>query len=130
LLVFVYGTLTESDQVDEVLDDWRFAGRATLEGLARVEGRYPTLAPGGTTDGRLLTTPEVDALDAYERVDDGLYVRASVPVDPPLSGHEEAVLYVGDPDRLDAPGTWPGEGPFPDRVRRVLADRDVVVRPE
>jgi hypothetical protein len=37
-------------------------------------------------------------------------------------------VYVGDPDRLDADATWPGAGPFAERVRSVLDDRDVRVR--
>jgi gamma-glutamylcyclotransferase (GGCT)/AIG2-like uncharacterized protein YtfP len=134
VLVFVYGTLTDAGQVEAVLDEWRFVGRATLAGLHRVEGRYPTLAPGGETPGRLLATPAVDALDAYEGVDSGLYLRVAVPVaddgwgagGPPPS---EAAVYVGDPERLDAEASWPGEGSFAERVRSVLAAHEVVVRP-
>lgn len=122
--VFVYGTLTKPDRVDAILDDWRFDGAAVLEGLQRVEGRYPTLAPGGRTEGRLLVTPELDALDAYERIDTGLYVR----IDVPLVDGDRCWIYVGDPDRLDAPVDWPGEGPFADRVRRCIETETVRVR--
>jgi len=52
--VFVYGTLTEPERVAEVLDSYVYVGPATLFGLHLVEGRYPTLAPGGETGGRLL----------------------------------------------------------------------------
>lgn len=122
--VFVYGTLADADQAQALLDDWRFDGPAALDGLHRVEGRYPTLAPGGRTEGRLLVTPQLDALDAYEGVDAGLYVRVGVP----LVDGDRAWLYVGDPTRLDAAADWPGEGPFADRVRRSLETEGVRVR--
>jgi gamma-glutamylcyclotransferase (GGCT)/AIG2-like uncharacterized protein YtfP len=129
--VFVYGTLTESDRVDEVLEGrpWSFAGDATLRGLHRVDGRYPTLAPGGEVRGRLLETDAVDALDAYEGVDRGLYVRVDVPaVDAPdVDG--TAAAYVGDPDRLGVADAvaWPGDGGLGERVRRYVAANDVAV---
>jgi gamma-glutamylcyclotransferase (GGCT)/AIG2-like uncharacterized protein YtfP len=104
---FVYGTLTEPERAAEVLDSYVYVGSATLFGLHLVEGRYPTLAPGGETGGRLLRTDELDALDAYESVETGLYRRVSVPLDAPGSHPDEAVVYVGDPDRLDADATWP-----------------------
>lgn len=129
MLVFVYGTLTDGDRVVAVLDDWRFAGPATLAGLHRVEGRYPTLAPGGSVGGRLLATDEVAALDAHEGVDRGLYVRVTVPVAPAGGAPDETEVYVGDPDRLDVDASWPGNGAFPERVRRYVAEHDVVVRP-
>lgn len=146
--VFVYGTLTEPTRVREVLDSFAFVGAATLTGLRVVEGRYPTLAPprsvAGDADdqtgsstahgiddavgGRLLRTDEMDALDAYERVDDDLYVRVSVPLIDADGDHAGTVaVYVGDPDRLAADATWPGDGPFPRRVRRTVADLDVTV---
>lgn len=77
---FVYGTLTEPERVAELLDRFDLGPEATLYGLHRIEGRYPTLAPGGEVEGRLLETPETQRLDAYEGVDSGLYVRVSVPV--------------------------------------------------
>ncbi|MFC5133111.1 MULTISPECIES: gamma-glutamylcyclotransferase family protein [Haloferacaceae] len=126
--VFVYGTLTEPDRVGEVLDSFVFVGPATLVGLRPVEGRYPTLAPGGETAGRLLRTDAIDVLDAYEGVDDGIYVRVAVPLDAPDGHPEEATLYVGDPDRLDADATWPGDGEFGERVRTYLDRADVAVR--
>ncbi|GAA0520562.1 Gamma-glutamyl cyclotransferase, AIG2-like [Halorubrum aquaticum] len=126
--VFVYGTLTEPDRVGEVLDSFVFVGPATLSGLRTVEGRYPTLAPGGETAGRLLRTDETGTLDAYEGVDDGLYVRVSVPLDAPDGHPEEAALYVGDPDRLGADATWPGDGGFRERVREYLDRTEVAVR--
>jgi gamma-glutamylcyclotransferase (GGCT)/AIG2-like uncharacterized protein YtfP len=123
--VFVYGTLTSPERVTAVVDSYAFVGPAVLHGLHLVEGRYPTLAPGGEAAGRLLRTDEIDRLDAYEGVDSGLYVRASVP----LTDGGEAAIYVGDPDRLGAAVDWPGSGPFADRVRAYLADADVSVEP-
>jgi len=126
--VFVYGTLTEPERVGELLDSFVFVGPATLTGLRLVEGEYPTLAPGGETAGRLLRTDEIDPLDEYERVDDDLYVRVVVPLDAPEGYPSEAIVYVGDPDRLDADATWPGDGPFRERVLRYRSTADVTVR--
>ncbi|MFC7019933.1 MULTISPECIES: gamma-glutamylcyclotransferase family protein [Haloarcula] len=124
--VFVYGTLTDPATAASVLETYTYRGSATLAGLHRVDGRYPTLAPGGTADGRLLWTPEVTALDAYEGVDRGLYVRVSLPRADTTGQRVEC--YVGDPAALDAPVEWPGTGPFADRVRRVCRSEDVGVR--
>ncbi len=131
--VFVYGTLTSPERARDLLDSFAFVGPATLSGLHLVDGRYPTLAPGGRTAGRLLRTDEVDRIDRYEGVDDGLYVRVTVPLDVADDRHarkhpDEAAVYVGNPDRLDADATWPGDGPFPERVDRHLAAADVEVR--
>ena len=112
--VFVYGTLTDPDTAAGVLDAdaFEFRGRAVLDGLHRVDGRYPTLAPGGSVEGRILATSALDALDRYEGVADGLYVRVSVPVAAAdafgSDGSQSVEVYVGDPDRLDAPAEWPG----------------------
>lgn len=125
MLVFVYGTLTDPVRVDDVLDDWSFPGDAVLEGLHRVDGDYPTLAPGGRVPGRLLRTAEVDRLDRYERVEQGLYVRVSVPIHEDASA---AAVYVGDPDRLGVDVEWPGDGPLVDRVLDYVETTDVVVR--
>jgi len=108
--VFVYGTLTEPERVAEVLDSYVYVGPATLFGLHLVEGRYPTLAPGGETGGRLLRTEELDALDEYERVETGLYRQVTIPLDAPGGHPDEAAVYVGDPDRLGADAVWSEEG--------------------
>ncbi|MFC7324955.1 gamma-glutamylcyclotransferase [Halorubrum rutilum] len=105
--VFAYGTLTEPDRVAAVLDSYVYVGPATLTGLRPVEGRYPTLVPGGETAGRLLRTDETAALDEYEGVEDGLYHRVSVPLDAPDGHPDRAAVYVGDPERLDADASWP-----------------------
>jgi len=137
VLVFVYGTLTEPERVATVLGRGpadaaeAFVGRATLEGLHRVEGRYPTLAPGGSVAGRLLAVDETGlaTLDEYEGTDAGLYVRVTVPIasDAPDAG-DRCWVYVGDPDRLAADAAWPGDGRFRERVRRVVSRGGVVVR--
>jgi len=108
-------------------------GPATLTGLRLVEGRYPTLAPGGETAGRLLRTDEMAALDEYEGVGEGLYLRESVPLDAPESHPSRAAVYVGDPDRLGADATWPSDSPsadrgFAERVETYLEGADVRVR--
>jgi gamma-glutamylcyclotransferase (GGCT)/AIG2-like uncharacterized protein YtfP len=125
--VFVYGTLTDPERVAEVVDSFVFVGGAVLEGCHPVDGRYPTLAPGGETAGRLLRTDEIDALDAYEGVDSGLYVRVSAP----RTDGGTVEMYVGDPSALDPaePVEWPGTGPFAERVRRYFDD-SVVIRPQ
>jgi gamma-glutamylcyclotransferase (GGCT)/AIG2-like uncharacterized protein YtfP len=122
--LFVYGTLTDPGTADSVVGDASYAGRAVCDGLHRVAGRYPTLAPGGRVEGRLLDTEQAGAVDAYEGVDSGLYVRVTLPFEDGTT----VETYVGDPDRLDPDAEWPGEGPFPDRVRRYVADGVRVVR--
>ncbi|TKX79821.1 gamma-glutamylcyclotransferase [Halorubrum sp. SD626R] len=141
--VFAYGTLTEPDRVAAVLDSYVYVGPATLTGLRPVEGRYPTLAPGGETAGRLLRTDETAALDEYEGVEEGLYHRVSVPLDAPDGHPDRAAVYVGDPERLDADASWPdatrsgtsrpdgsadSDRGFAERVAAYLERADVRVR--
>ncbi|WP_339102537.1 gamma-glutamylcyclotransferase family protein [Haloterrigena salinisoli] len=131
MLVFVYGTLTEPDRVAALLEDgpgeYEFVGPATLEGLHRVDGRYPTLVPGGSVEGRLLSVdgPALERLDRYEGVERGLYVRVAV------SGPDDrrVWIYVGDPDRLgvDATDAWPNVRPFRDAVRSSIVPDDTMV---
>lgn len=124
--VFVYGTLTAPERVGTIVDSFAFVGPAVLRGLHAVEGTYPTLAPGGEVGGRVLRTQEIVALDAYESVEDGPYVRVTVPA---AGEHlsETVALYVGDPDPLGATATWPGDGPFEERVRRYVRRENVRV---
>lgn len=131
--VFVYGTLTERERVATVLGDadYEFAGRATLEGLHRIDGRYPTLVPGGSVDGRLLAVDDagLERLDRYEGVERGLYVRIAVPMaDAGGTDGERCWVYVGEPGRLGVDATWPGEGALRDRVRTLVSRGDVVAR--
>jgi gamma-glutamylcyclotransferase (GGCT)/AIG2-like uncharacterized protein YtfP len=124
---FVYGTLTDPERVAAVVDSYAFLGPAVIDGLHPVQGRYPTLAPGGRTGGRLLRVDDADALDRYEGVESGLYVRVAVPFRG--DEREDVAVYVGDPDRLGADATWPGSGAFRKRVGRYVTEEGVVVRP-
>jgi len=122
--IFVYGTLTDRERAASVLDEFTYRGRATLDGLHRVDGRYPTLLPGGEVTGRLLGTDDLAALDRYEGVADGLYVRVSVP----RASDGTAETYVGNPARLGVADEWPGDGTFGERVRQYLDEQSVVLR--
>ncbi|WP_136717394.1 gamma-glutamylcyclotransferase family protein [Halorientalis salina] len=126
--VFVYGTLADPEQADQFLYSFEYVGDVVLSGLHRVAGTYPTLAPGGSVEGRLLRTTDVEMLDRYEGVDRGLYVRVSVPLETDAAD-DCAAVYVGDPDPLGAPADWPGTGSFADRVRACLDANDVRVVP-
>lgn len=134
--IFVYGTLTEPEQVGQVVDSFAFLGPAVLTGLHPVQGEHPTLAPGGRTGGRLLRTDEIEALDSYEHVDDDLYVRVSVPLVPGEGESQDdgtVEVYVGDPTRLGVEESvaWPGSAerePFADRVERYLREQEVQVQ--
>ncbi|MFQ3319420.1 MAG: gamma-glutamylaminecyclotransferase [Natronomonas sp.] len=120
---FVYGTLRDPARARELLGHADFGPDVRLVGLQRVEGEYPTLAPGGETDGRVLrlTGDDLAALDAYEGVDRGLYVRVRIPAD-------DGALwtYVGR-DALGVDIEWPGDGSFEARVRRYVKGNDVRV---
>ncbi|MFB6119217.1 gamma-glutamylcyclotransferase [Halosegnis sp.] len=120
---FVYGTLTDPERATTVVPDAQFGPDACLKGLHRVEGQYPTLAPGGQTTGRILRTDAPARLDEYEGVDRGLYTRVTAPGET-----GDVTVYVGDPARLDAPVEWPGEGPFGCRVKQYVHEADVRVR--
>ncbi|WP_049969167.1 gamma-glutamylcyclotransferase family protein [Haladaptatus cibarius] len=124
MLVFVYGTLTDPNRADSVVETFEFVGDAVLSGLHRVDGEYPTLAPDGETEGRLLETPDIAMLDAYEGVGRGLYVRVTVPME-----ETEVAVYVGDPTRLGVkkPVSWPDGETFEQRVRRYVREEGVQV---
>ncbi|WP_293032112.1 gamma-glutamylcyclotransferase [Natronococcus sp.] len=132
--VFVYGTLTDPDRVETVLRsvpnaDYELGSTAVLEGLHRVEGEYPTLAPGDRIQGRLLSVDErgLEALDRYEGVDRGLYERIPVPRE---DDDGDCWIYVGDPDRLGVAERvdWPDGSSLEDRVRTYVSNRGVVIR--
>ncbi|AEN06806.1 AIG2 family protein [halophilic archaeon DL31] len=129
--VFVYGTLTDPETVGGLVDSYAFVGAAVLEGLHPVTGEYPSLAPGDETGGRLLRTAELDELDAYEGVEDGLYVRMTVPkFDPHGEQQAEVAVYVGNHEQLGVVEdvSWPGEGSLEERVERYVREEGVVVR--
>lgn len=120
--VFVYGTLRDPGRAREVLGYADFGPEARLVGLERASGRYPTLVPGDATEGRVLRLRDGDlsALDAYEGVGRGLYVRVRIPSDD-----GELWTYVGDPDALGADVEWPGDGAFESRVEQYVETNDV-----
>ncbi|MFC4439360.1 MULTISPECIES: gamma-glutamylcyclotransferase family protein [Natrialbaceae] len=137
MYVFVYGTLTDPDRVETVLERvpgarYELESGATLEGLRRVEGEYPTLAPGGRVEGRLLAVDErgLEALDRYEGVDRGLYVRITVPHADGKGDGDDVWIYVGGPDRLGVTERvdWPEGRSLTERVRTYVSRHDVVVR--
>lgn len=143
--VFVYGTLTDPERVAAVLEaesqppaQYSFVGPATLEGLHHVDGAYPTLAPGGRVEGRVLAVDDrgLERLDQYEGVDTGLYVRVSIPTTEAAAGvgarteavaDEPIAVYVGDPTRLGVAERvdWPAGESFAERVRTYV-DRAAV----
>jgi gamma-glutamylcyclotransferase (GGCT)/AIG2-like uncharacterized protein YtfP len=136
--VFVYGTLTDPDRVDELLTEYTFESDALLEGLHQIEGTYPTLAPGGRVAGRLFRTSEIDRLDRYEGVESGLYARVDIPLadgSAEVGGADRSdrsdtvAVYIGDPAALDASVEWPGEGPIAARADRYVCEQGVTVRP-
>ncbi|ELY52937.1 gamma-glutamylcyclotransferase family protein [Natronolimnohabitans innermongolicus] len=128
--LFVYGTLTDPTRVEALLEETdataAFEGSATLEGLERVEGRYPTLVPAPDADpessveGQILTVDEaaLERFDRYEGVDQGLYVRVAVPT----TDERKLWTYVGDPDRLGVDASdWATDDHFRDAIRRYVA---------
>ena len=66
--VFVYGTLTDREQVEALLDRFTLGSNATLRGLQRIEGRYPTLAPGGEYRGQLVALGKFNVFECAARV--------------------------------------------------------------
>lgn len=137
-VVFVYGTLTDPARLSAVLDRGQLGPPAVCDGLQRVDGQYPTLAPGEQTRGRLLSTPDIAALDSYEGVDRGLYCRLPVPLssdatttfEPPF-GVESTELYVGSPQLLgvDDVVEWPHSGTLRQQVERYVDSHSVRIRP-
>jgi len=147
-VVFVYGTLTDRQQVSTLLTEFTFGPSAVCHGLQRVDGRYPTLVPGGEVTGRLLSTPELDRLDRYEGVDRGLYCRVRVPVgsargsetndaDQNATDHsafdvETAAVYIGEPSKIGVgPAVgWPDAEGFSRSVRAYLETHPVRITVE
>ena len=142
-VVFVYGTLTDPNRVSELLTNYTFGPAAVCHGLRRVDGRYPTLVPGGQVAGRLLSTTEVDRLDGYEGVDRGLYCRVRVPRRSPHGSRtgdrshsdqsafaaDTVDIYVGDPTALGISGTvgWPEAEGFGQSVNTHIETHSVQV---
>lgn len=123
--VFVYGTLTDPDRLHAVDPAGDIGPPATLVGADRLEGRYPTIVPGdGSVEGRLAEA-NLEALDAYEGVERGLYARVSVPTGESVP-NEAVETYVGDPARLGVAASWPGDGSLSERAGAYLREHAVV----
>jgi len=144
----VYGTLTDRQQVSTLLTEFTFGPSAVCHGLQRVDGRYPTLVPGGEVAGRLLSTPELDRLDRYEGVDRGLYCRVMVPVQSARSSEtndadqndadhsafdvETAAVYVGEPSKIGVGPEvgWPDAEGFSQSVTTYIETNSVQITVE
>jgi gamma-glutamylcyclotransferase (GGCT)/AIG2-like uncharacterized protein YtfP len=109
--LFAYGSLADPSCLDEVLGH-RHRGerlRARLDGFERMTTAvypYPYIvaAHGRSVDGVLLmdlSSGDVEALDRYEEVDQGMYHRQSVEVEAwgcgPRTLHLQAHTYVAGP---------------------------------
>ena len=89
--LFAYGSLADPRRLDDVLGHGHCGERlrARLDGFERITtAAYPfpyiVAAHGRSVDGVLLmdfSSDEVDALDRYEEVDQGIYQRQSVEVE-------------------------------------------------
>jgi gamma-glutamylcyclotransferase (GGCT)/AIG2-like uncharacterized protein YtfP len=103
-LLFVYGTLQRSEQMDAVIagaSDWRYAGAATVAGELYDAGDYPALLlnrrSASRVRGRLVELDDAAAalqrLDDYEGVREGLYVRRRCLVQVPDGDKRFAWVY-------------------------------------
>lgn len=115
--VFVYGTLKRGGSNHRVLAGQRLLGPArTLPGYTLYAlGDYPGMVPapddtqGVSGEVWAVAAPTLRQLDELEGVDEGLYVRAPVPLHPPFAGVTvEAYLYRRDFSGHRAIGSeWP-----------------------
>ncbi|MGH7751687.1 MAG: gamma-glutamylcyclotransferase family protein [Gemmatimonadales bacterium] len=114
--LFAYGTLMAGRPEAERLAGCRYLGTAAAAGsLGRTAAGFPALLTGpGWVSGDLVELPVgaageqlLAALDAYEGVAEGLFVRESRPI-----AGEPAWLYVAGP-KLEATPVHqpPGHGP-------------------
>ncbi len=109
--LFAYGSLADPRRLDEVLGHrhCRERLRARLDGFERITtAAYPypyiVAAHDQVVDGVLLmdlSSDDVEALDRYEEVDQGMYHRQSVEVEAwgcgPRTLHLQAHTYVAGP---------------------------------
>jgi gamma-glutamylaminecyclotransferase len=99
--IFVYGTLMRGGERHHALHGQRFVGEALTEPLYRIVdcGTYPgllDLPAGGTfVEGELydVDAPCLALLDGVERVDEGLYARRPVRLQPPFDRDAVAAYY-------------------------------------
>lgn len=107
-LIFVYGTLMRSGCRAHVLSRQTFLGESRTVAAYRLYdcGKYPGLVKvenGRSIHGELWSVDAacVRQLDQIEAVDEGLYVRAAIQLDPPPTGGEvQAYFYARSVDRL------------------------------
>lgn len=102
--IFVYGTLQHPRRVRAVLGPearWRVLGAGTIGGVLYDAGRYPALlrsdSPDEVVPGLVLELGDeslLGALDRYEGVDSGLYLREQVEVCLAGGGQQGAWVYV------------------------------------
>ena len=102
--LFVYGTLQDTRRVRAALGAearWRVLGAGTIRGVLYDAGPYPALQRSGSPDdivpGLLLELGDESllvALDRYEGVDSGLYLRERVEVSLAGGGQQGAWVYV------------------------------------
>ena len=104
-LVFVYGTLMRGDCRHHVIASERFRGSAKTKPFYRLFhlGSYPGLVKMGDTgaavEGELYSVSErcLKTLDEIEGVDDELYKRAIIELEPPFEEFRvNAYFYLGD----------------------------------
>jgi gamma-glutamylcyclotransferase (GGCT)/AIG2-like uncharacterized protein YtfP len=99
-LYFAYGSNMSVRDMRARCPGGRLCGTAALEGFRFQINRhgYATVVPrrGGTVFGALwrLTPRDLRALDAYEGVDEGYYVKDRLDVRLPEGGTACAVIYV------------------------------------
>jgi gamma-glutamylcyclotransferase (GGCT)/AIG2-like uncharacterized protein YtfP len=126
--LFVYGSLMDTDVLEGVIGHVHRGERlrARLKGYKRISASgwtYPALVPqaGAYTDGVLVTglsDTELEALDRYEEVTEGVYLRATVKVTVGESASAGALVaaqtYVAGPVLLNllAAGSEAGRAPL------------------
>jgi gamma-glutamylcyclotransferase (GGCT)/AIG2-like uncharacterized protein YtfP len=103
--VFVYGTLVDRRVLEEVIGHPHTGEvlRARLSGFRRVvsdafEYSFLIEDAGGSVDGLLimdLSGADIDVLDRYEDVADGLYRRADVQVEAFGCGPRSCIMQAG-----------------------------------
>ncbi len=102
LPVFAYGSLLDEEFLANLLghpvpSDPAVLDGFTVETLAAFDWPVLVHADGGTVAGRLyrdLDGEDLRRLDAYEGVEEGLYVRVAVPVRTSSQAADEETAYV------------------------------------
>jgi gamma-glutamylcyclotransferase (GGCT)/AIG2-like uncharacterized protein YtfP len=102
--LFVYGTLQDPQRLRTVLGPaarWRVLGAGTIRGVLYDAGPYPALrrsdSPADIVPGLLLELEDESllvALDRYEGVDSGLYLRERVQVYTADGAQQDAWAYT------------------------------------